>query len=389
MSFIGGGIGVLGDGQEVEDPAAAVVDADDLERRRPRGARPAGRRRRAGGRARRSGPRSGAPWRWRRRAPTTRRRRSRSRRGWRGSGCAWATAGKYASTSRIGIDELTQTTASSGSSGSTLARILASKSSGAACERRGHHPIAAPPALEPAVIALPGPHLHGASPERSSGRRGRRMQRRAPRASWARARRRADRSPPAEPPPTQLRRGFEVGMSPTLSNEARRVPLREVLAPGAARRSERSRPRGRDRRTARRTSVRRAAASPSRVPAGTAGVRDVLVTRSAHDGPMRLARRSSTQARGRRRSGGHWRARAPRSRAARPGGPSQSAGSSSSGAGASGSRSGKFRWTGPGPAARGGPVGAAGERAVVDGGVAARVVGAHLHEPLRGRCRTA
>jgi hypothetical protein len=31
VSFVRGGIGMLGDGQEVEDPAAAVVDADDLE----------------------------------------------------------------------------------------------------------------------------------------------------------------------------------------------------------------------------------------------------------------------------------------------------------------------------------------------------------------------
>ena len=99
-------------------------------------------------------------------------------------------------------------------------------------------------------------------------------------------------------------------------------------------------------------------------PRGSAAIREATSWTSSECGALACSR-SSVQGR-------------PSSR------PRQSVGSSSSRTGASGSRSGKFRCTGPGPAAGGGPVGTARERAVVDGGVAARVVGAHLHEPLGG-----
>ena len=76
---------LLGLRQEVEDPAAAVVDHDEPQRRPWRGERRRGRRGRGPGRGRRARPRS-AP---RRRAPGRRRwrpgRRCRWRRDWRGS----------------------------------------------------------------------------------------------------------------------------------------------------------------------------------------------------------------------------------------------------------------------------------------------------------------
>ena len=154
-------------------------------------------------------------------------------------------------------------------------------------DRGSSHPrSAAPPALEPAGIAFPGPHLHRA---RQSTRGWARPPPpgSAPRFSWVRARRRADRSPPADAS-TQLRRGFEVGMSPTRTTRPGAFPSANsshpeqhvvmsddgraivIAAPHAGRRFGEQRP-------------ARLACQPGR------RVCDVLVTGSAHDGPVRLA----------------------------------------------------------------------------------------------------
>ena len=78
------------------------------------------------------------------------------------------------------------------------------------------------------------------------------------------------------------------------------------------------------------------------------GVRDRLGGRGRRRSARAARRRCARRRRGRRRSGGHSRARGARSRACRPGGPPSPRRRARSGSGASGSRSGKFRCTGPG-----------------------------------------
>ena len=280
-------VGVLGDRQEVEDPAAAVV-----RRRRPCRSTPA---RRAASSppsvvqqrdARRSAARSAGPWRGGARAPTRPRRRCRSRRGWPGSAARFADCGKHASTSRIGIEELTQTSAPSGSSGSSageqprLERL----------RRRRRAPPA--PARRPRASdsSQPGSRLRRDSTPRERVERRRAAAPPAParRSGWARARRACGSTTTCAASASQARSGFEVGMSPTRRTSSGRCSAAKRARPqqhvvvgdhvravvGAAAHARRW--------------ARRAPASRVRAP-GRAPARPRLARLAADDHPARAA----------------------------------------------------------------------------------------------------
>ena len=92
------------DGQEVEDPAAVVVEQHDRRAGARAGARRAARRGRAASATSPISSTTGPPRRRRRRTPSRRCRRSRSRRGWTARAAAPARSGKNVSTSRTGIE---------------------------------------------------------------------------------------------------------------------------------------------------------------------------------------------------------------------------------------------------------------------------------------------
>ena len=263
---------MLGHGQEVEDPAAAVVDADDLRAARPRGARPASRRRRAVAPAPRSAPRWAGRWRSRRRSPTRptpsipfapRLARKRSR---------FGDCGKQASTSRIGIDELTQTSASSGSSGQRGAAPFPRTPSGAASTAAA--PSRPPPASRRANPRSVAPRT--ASPPRTQAHPGSAPPLHAARVSAVLVG--SCHAPCGSITICGERRQARAaastsGMSPTRSTRPGRPLAREVAPRGAARRSGRSRESDRGRRIAPPTSVPRGSASRPAPPGGSRALR--------------------------------------------------------------------------------------------------------------------
>ena len=106
------GVGLAGHRQEVEDPAAVVVEQHDRQVEVRGGARRAGRRCRGRARRRRSAAPPARRRRRRRRTRWRRCRRSRWRRGWTSTRGSASPAGRYSSTSRIGIEEATNSVAS-------------------------------------------------------------------------------------------------------------------------------------------------------------------------------------------------------------------------------------------------------------------------------------
>ena len=215
--LVGRAVGVLGDREEVEDRRRRRCRC-----RRSCSSAPA---RRAASRppmscSSASSPvrsQVGRPSRAPRRRPTTPRRRCRWRRGWRGSAAASATAGKQASTSRTGIEELTQTSAPSGSSRLERRRAPSART------RRGPRPAPAGTSAsaarqdgQPARVALGRAHLErGGQRVAASGGRGAASSSSARRVGSCQAAWGSSTTWGASA--SQARSGFEVGMSPTRS----------------------------------------------------------------------------------------------------------------------------------------------------------------------------
>ena len=245
--------------QEVEDPAAVVVDQHDheLQSQPRRGEQPADVVRQGDvadqqhDRAARRRRRRRTPWR-----PS---RRSRSRRGSTARGAASGRAGKNVSTSRIGIEEATTSVASSGSRDPSSAATRGSFSSGP--ERRGdrRRRRRGRRACQPSSHA--GRALAAAARERLEHRArvGATIVPTAPAGSChavSGSKRDLQRVPS---PASHARSGLDVGRSPTRSTSsgASAAPTRRRAA---ARRSARSRPA----RGARPTAARPAAAARPR-----------------------------------------------------------------------------------------------------------------------------
>ena len=223
MSFVGGGIGVLGDGQEVEDPAAAVVDADDLERhaRAARGEQAAGVVQE--GELADQDP-GGEP----------RGDRGAERRGHDAVDAVRAAVREEAEPlgrlREVRLDVADRHRRADPDDGLVGQLGLDARRGPWPRSRRARPRSAAATTRSP--LLQPSSQPSSRSPDRApprrrrqsiEGRRGRRLQDELRASAWARATRRADRSRPAATPRPSARSGFEVGMSPTRSNEARRV----------------------------------------------------------------------------------------------------------------------------------------------------------------------
>ena len=247
--------------QEVEDPAAVVVDQHDheLQAQPGRGEQPADvvRQRDV---ADQQHDRARAPRRPRR-TRSRPSRRSRSRRGWRARGTASGRAGKNVSTSRTGIEEATTSVASSGQPRAELGGDRAARSAPAPAPRRSRRR----PRGRPRASA--SSHDRVLRRLRSNGR--------APRGSRAGRRRRSCRPSPsgschadsgskltcsASRPASQARSGLEVGQVADAQHEIRRV---DAANDGVAQQRVVVRDRGRAR-GARPTADRPAAAHPAR-----------------------------------------------------------------------------------------------------------------------------
>ena len=256
---------MLGDGQEVEDPAAAVVDADDLERHAG-----AARRQQAAGvvlERELADQDPGGEARGDRRAE---RRRDDA------VDPVRAAVGEEAEPLRrlreVGLDVADRHRRADpddaprrAARARGSARTLPSKSSGAASTAA--HALRVARSLQPSsqpVIALRRAHLHRAR-ERARG-----SARPPPRSTSSAVLVGSCQAPCGstticDDSATQRAKGLRRGHVADPQHQARRVRSRaNVLDRGAARRSARSRASGRGRRTARRRSARRAAASPPR-----------------------------------------------------------------------------------------------------------------------------
>ena len=304
-------------------------------------------------------------------------RRCRWPRGWTGRRGPRVPAGRYSSASRIGIEDgddqrrlgpqrLSQEPG--GEAARTGRRRRARRSARSGPRRRRLGPGREPRGVRGRGRLRPGPRA------RPPGRR------RRPRSTTAAGSCQAP-SGSSESCSTPEQRGqpgaqrLGGGQIADADDELGTHPLGEA---GIAEQQVVGGDRGR-RRGARPTRGRRAAASPGAVRVRGDGLR--RPRRRARARPATITPRAGG------RPGSAGVAAASAGDALYPGRPSARPGTGSSRRGASrmsGSRSGKLRWTGPGPPGRGGPVGAARELADPAQGVGRGRVDSHLAEPLDG-----
>ena len=293
--------------------------------------------------------------------------------------------GKKASTSRIGIDELTHTSASSGSVGLERGEQLRLEAGRA---RRPARPApcasAARQPVEPGGIGL----ARCASPARAASASSTWGRRRARSTSSAR------RVGSCQAPwgsITHLRRLGQPGAQRL--GGGRVAHAQHQVGPVAAAKRSHAQQHvvvGHHVRAVVVAAAHARGGLGQQRPAGLrgqprGGLGHVLGAGPAHDRAARARRPSRVgELLHVVRVAARWRARAARSRAARRARPSQSAASSSSGAGASGSRSGKFRCTGPGRPPRAVHQARQASARWWIAGLAPGLVVAHLHEPLGG-----
>ncbi len=321
--------------KEVEDPAAAVVDADDRQLRAEAARGDQVRRRRGSARAHRSAGRCGRPSPTPRPRPRRPPRRCRWRRGSTRTLASAGSDGKKASTSRIGIDELTQRVSPSASAVPQRPGRprLDSRDGG---KSFGDDPVGCLPGLDPARVRRCRHELHqrrrehaGVCTDHQLGRARRLMPATA----------RIDDDLPASGEPGAQRLG---GRRLPEAQDQLGAPFRPRNRDGGAgRRSGRRRVSGREGRSAGPIADRRAAANRvhwrARRPR-CGRPRRPRRRRSAPREPDNCSATASISA------GSGWRAGWADRVQGRPSGrPPQSAASSGSGAASSGSRSGRFK----------------------------------------------